>query len=79
MNEKSAVSDFQDAFTDMTLAAPMISTPPATPRTVERTVSAPSASPVNLQNTINVQVDGETVARTVERRLISQRQLAGGY
>ncbi len=34
-------------------------------------------SDVNLQNTVNVRVDGQTVAKTVEQRLISQRQLAG--
>jgi hypothetical protein len=34
-------------------------------------------SDVNLQNTVNVQVDGATVAKTVEQRMISQRQLAG--
>jgi len=35
-------------------------------------------SDVNLQNVVNVEVDGATVARTVERRMITQRQMSGG-
>jgi len=63
------VGDFQGAFGGIAVAAPVAAAPPYT-APAERVVSAPSM-PQTITIPITVKLDGETIARITERRLVT--------
>jgi len=69
------VGDFQGAFGDVALSVPITPSQAGSSRGSEASTPLGSQGPQSITIPVQVQVDGATVARTVERRLINSRNI----